>query len=146
MRHTLDPDRVFRLGFVGKALAEKQYVGGNRCVGVFLKGVFREPNGCDQVCPRGERAPRAHIEGIERVVRADADGNPAWFELVEGFDKEIVVKGELWVGVLGIGNLDVGEWRISDDQVKGVVGQPRVFKGLRRESLRPDRAGRRAPR
>ncbi len=39
MRNAVDPDRVFWLGFVGKPLAEKQYVGGNRGIGVFLEGV-----------------------------------------------------------------------------------------------------------
>ena len=118
MRQAVDPDRVFRLRFVGKPLAEKQNVGRDRCVGVFLKGVFGKPNCRDQVCPGGQCAPRAHIERIERVVRADADGYPARLELIERLDEEVVVNGELRVGVFRIGDLDVAEWRVADDEIE----------------------------
>ena len=69
MRYAVDPDRMFRLGFVGKPFAEEQNVGGNRCVGVFLEGVVGQTNCRYEICPGGHRAAGAHVERIERVMR-----------------------------------------------------------------------------
>ncbi len=92
VRYGVNPDWMLRLGFVGKPLAEEQDVGGNRRVGVFLEGVVGQANCSNEIGPGGHRAAGAHVERIERVVRADADGDAARLEFVERLDEKVIVK------------------------------------------------------
>ena len=109
---------------------QEDNIGGHFRAGSTLKGIIRQANGTQQVCPLCDILSHCGILLVHGAFGSDKCHDTTGTNLVQGSGKEVVVDQEIVLVILLVGDFELTERNIADGGIKEAVGQFRLFKSL----------------
>ena len=123
----LRPARIGHIQNGSLPLPQDNEVSDNLGSGVLLKRARRQPERGHQLSVLGEVVADHPGLLVHRPGRGDAHDDPARAHLIQRLDEEVIMQVRRQLHVPAIGNLDVHERPVADDQIIEVVGRPTLL-------------------